>query len=135
MIHQFQGQYRFLSNFHPVEVHYAGHPFPSVENAYQYSKSRLHLGEFQCATAGQARRMGRRFPLRADFESEKLDTMYALVLEKFTRHHELAVRLKATGDSVLVEGNTWGDRFWGICNGTGENHLGRILMRVRWQLG
>ena len=31
----------------------------------------------------------------------------------------------------IVEGNTWGDVFWGVCNGIGENHLGNILMDVR----
>ena len=39
-----------------------------------------------------------------------------------------------TGDSVLIEGNTWGDRVWGVCNGVGENRLGRILMKIRSEL-
>lgn len=41
----------------------------------------------------------------------------------------------ATGDAILIEGNTWGDRFWGVCEGFGQNHLGHVLMRVRVQLG
>jgi hypothetical protein len=31
----------------------------------------------------------------------------------------LATRLLATGDAKLVEGNTSGDRFWGVCRGQG----------------
>lgn len=31
----------------------------------------------------------------------------------------------------IVEHNTWNDTFWGVCNGTGENHLGEILMDLR----
>ena len=36
-----------------------------------------------------------------------------------------------TGQQALVEGNWWGDRFWGVCKGTGENHLGQLLMKIR----
>lgn len=32
------------------------------------------------------------------------------------------------------EGNTWGDKFWGVCDGEGENHLGKLLMEVRAEL-
>ena len=31
----------------------------------------------------------------------------------------------------LIEGNVWNDTFWGVCNGKGHNHLGKILMKVR----
>ena len=40
----------------------------------------------------------------------------------------------ATRDRVLIEGNDWGDTFWGMTDGEGENHLGKILMRVRAEL-
>jgi predicted NAD-dependent protein-ADP-ribosyltransferase YbiA (DUF1768 family) len=60
--------------------------------------------------------------------------METLVREKFTRHAPLAELLVATGDLDLVERNRWRDTFWGVCNGIGENHLGRILMIVRAEL-
>jgi len=43
-------------------------------------------------------------------------------------------RLLATGDQELIEGNTWGDRFWGVCDGEGQNQLGRLLMELRNEL-
>ena len=45
----------------------------------------------------------------------------------------LAAALLATGDAVLQQGNTWGDRYWGkdLRTGEGENHLGRLLMERR----
>uniref|UniRef100_UPI00345E83CD NADAR domain-containing protein n=1 Tax=uncultured Duncaniella sp. TaxID=2768039 RepID=UPI00345E83CD len=46
----------------------------------------------------------------------------------------LAEKLIATGDAELVEGNYWHDTVWGVCDGVGENHLGKILMRVREEL-
>jgi predicted NAD-dependent protein-ADP-ribosyltransferase YbiA (DUF1768 family) len=42
--------------------------------------------------------------------------------------------LLLTGDCELVEGNTWGDKFWGVCDGEGENHLGKLLMKIRAEL-
>jgi hypothetical protein len=32
------------------------------------------------------------------------------------------------------KGNTWNDTVWGICRGVGQNHLGRILMKVRAEI-
>lgn len=39
-----------------------------------------------------------------------------------------------TGDAELIEGNSWGDTFWGECNGIGENNLGKILMKIRKEI-
>lgn len=57
--------------------------------------------------------------------------MAALLAEKFHPGSELAEKLVATSPAELIEGNTWGDRFWGVCNGKGFNHLGRLLMQRR----
>jgi len=63
-IDNFKGEYRWLSNFHMVDVEWQGHIFPSN----------------------------------------------------------------------LVEGNSWNDVWWGVCEGEGENHLGRILMDIRAEI-
>ena len=39
--------------------------------------------------------------------------------------------LLSTGTQELVEGNAWNDRFWGVCKGVGQNHLGKLLMELR----
>lgn len=61
--------------------------------------------------------------------------MEDIVRDKFTRNEDLKAMLLATGDEGLIEGNWWGDTFWGECKGQGENHLGRILMKIRRELG
>jgi len=53
---------------------------------------------------------------------------------KFTKHESLKEKLLATGDEELVEGNDWNDRVWGKVDGVGENHLGRLLMKIRAEL-
>lgn len=57
--------------------------------------------------------------------------MEALVLLKFAQNSDLRYRLLRTGDAYLEETNNWGDKFWGVCDGEGENHLGKIIMKVR----
>jgi predicted NAD-dependent protein-ADP-ribosyltransferase YbiA (DUF1768 family) len=36
-----------------------------------------------------------------------------------------------TGNEELCEFNTWGDTFYGVCNGVGKNILGKLLMEIR----
>ena len=71
---------------------------------------------------------------RADWQAVKLGIMEELVWLKFWTHAHLRVLLLATAACYLEETNTWGDCFWGVCGGCGENHLGKILMRVRERL-
>lgn len=132
-ITSFQGEWRFLSNFWPCEVTLDGMDFPSVEHAYMAAKTTdMNLRSIvqMLPDAAQAKRWGRTIKLRADWDQVKLQIMTDLVRQKFSTS-PLKDKLLATGDAELIEGNTWNDRFWGVCNGRGLNHLGRILMDVR----
>ena len=82
----------------------------------------------------EAKALRRKVKLRSDWEEIKNDMMYEICLNKFEQNPDLAEKLKATGDAILIEGNTWGDKCWGQVNGEGENRLGKILMRVREKL-
>lgn len=136
MINAFMDEYRWLSNFWFVPVTLDGVEYSSVEHAYQAAKT-LDSKEreaFQYAkTAGDAKKLGRNVTFRSDWDEIKLGVMEDLVRQKFQQPY-LAEKLLATGDQELVEGNWWGDRFWGVCKGEGENHLGRILMKIRGEL-
>ena len=73
--------------------------------------------------------------LRPAWDDIKLNVMRDLVWRKFSEDPELRAKLLATGDAELVEGNAWGDTFWGVDqSGKGENHLGKILMETRTRL-
>ena len=139
----FFGSNRFLSNFYPAEVkvgHVAGFEgpatFPTVEHAYQACKTncpRERAAFLLVKTPGDAKRLGRRVTIRADWDDVKLAVMEVLLVQKFS-NPELGRKLLATGDRHLIEVNSWGDRFWGVCEGKGENHLGRLLMETRSKL-
>lgn len=137
MINGFFGKYRFLSNFYDYPVRINGITFRSAENAFQSFKladKSLREKTFATCLANQAKHLGKVIPLRSDWEDIKLDVMYQVVRVKFAFTPWLRARLLETGTQELVEENTWGDIFWGRVNGVGENHLGKILMRIRTEL-
>src|SRR5580693_310981 len=123
IIASFTNQYRFLSNFfvEPDGSHVEGE-YQSAKHILQTNLLRDQYPINLCRdmTPGQAKRWGKRIPLRPDWEQVKLEVMEKFVLNKFLDHAELADNLLATGDIELIEGNHWGDRFWGQCLGTGE---------------
>lgn len=132
----FIGPYRFLSNFWPATVVLDGETYPTVAHAYQAAKTLSAECRAQirgAETAAQARRLGRVVPRRPDWPQVKLRMMEELLRQKFSAG-PLRQQLAATGLALLVEGNTWGDVYWGVCRGRGENHLGRLLMQVREEL-
>lgn len=135
MIGEFQGPNRWLSNFWPCRVVYLGLTFSSVEQAYQAAKCQDldEAASFVNLTPGQAKRRGRLVKQRVDWEEVKVGIMADLLAQKFM-NPVLREQLLSTGHQQLVEGNTWGDTFWGVCRGQGENHLGRLLMTLRAQL-
>lgn len=134
-ITRFNGRYVFLSNFSYDPVWLDGVRYATVEHAYQAAKTcKLHeRAPFQhpLTTPAAAKRMGRHLNMREDWESIKLDVMESLLRRKFL-NPTLCEKLLATGKAELVEGNTWGDVYWGQCPvGNGANHLGRLLMKIR----
>ena len=136
IIDQFHGPYRFLSNFWGAKVTLDGVVYPTVEHAYQAAKT-LDAAERENIRAARApniaKRMGRSVTLRPDWEQVKVSIMLDLLRQKF-RDPRWRGLLLDTGAAELVEGNYWGDTFWGVCNGGGLNQLGLLLMQVRSEL-
>lgn len=136
MIDSFRGEYFFLSNFYECPIIYDGRTFQSTEAAFQSAKTlnpKLR-DEFTKLNPSESKRVGNSVKLREDWEEVKLQVMEDVLRIKFKPGSELAQRLLATGDEELVEGNTWRDRVWGVYNGKGENHLGKLLMKIRGEL-
>lgn len=136
MINRFTGQYKFLSNFYPCEIEYEGLIYSSVEHAFQAAKSldrqeRIKIS--RASSPGMAKTLGRHVELRSDWGIVKDSVMENILRIKF-KDPELKRKLLATGVSELVEGNTWGDTYWGVCNRKGKNMLGKLLMKLRGDL-
>lgn len=130
----FKGDNFFLSNFYVAPVYYQGIRFENNEAAFQAAKCPERVREFCGLSPQKAKRLGRSVELRPDWEEVKYDVMYQVCRAKFLQNTDLARKLVETGDAELIEGNTWDDKVWGVCKGTGENNLGKILMRIRDEL-
>lgn len=133
-ISNFRGRYFFLSNFYPASIRYGNHTFLNNEAAFQAMKCPSRANEFYLLNPSEAKRLGRRVKLREDWEEVKELVMYEICYHKFNQNPDICKMLLDTGDVELIEGNTWGDQVWGVCNGIGENRLGKILMRIRDEL-
>ena len=140
----FRGDKYFLSNMYPcpvaVTIYGTSYIFESAESAYHAMKC-VKAGEqglcdentfkkFIGINGYDAKRMTRQFPLPRDWDWFKMDIMKEIIRAKFTQNPELMKQLKAI-DGPIIEQNTWGDVFWGTCNGKGQNHLGSLLMQMR----
>lgn len=135
-ISKFEKDYFFLSNFYPCKVHYQGRTYKNSEAAYQAQKTlNLELRqEFEALSARDAKKKGRMIELRKDWEEVKDNIMYEICYSKFVNNPIIARKLIATKDAELVEGNTWFDTYWGVCNNVGLNKLGQTLMKVREEM-
>lgn len=132
----FHNEFRFLSNFWPAPIQVDGKWFPTVEHAYQAMKTadkdeweRIRMLE----TPGLAKKAGKKLVIRENWDKLKIPTMRMLLQKKF-RIPELREALLLTHPLELEETNTWWDRFWGVCQGVGENHLGKLLMQIREEI-
>ncbi len=134
-ITDFRGDYRWLSNFHRCEIHFEHLIYPSTEHAYQAAKTldpetRMLFTDLSM-TCRDAKRAGGALELRPDWETVKDKVMRAVCFDKFARHLGLRDMLIGTGDAELIEENQWGDTYWGVCRGEGQNRLGVTLMDIR----
>jgi ribA/ribD-fused uncharacterized protein len=144
-IDRFDGtEHAFLSNFYPSPVviredsrNLERIECATVEHGFQACKALDPVQRRTSAAAptpGEAKKRGRRATLRPDWDAIRDDIMRSLLAQKFRRGSPLGLRLMATEDAELIEGNTWGDRYWGVIDGVGENRLGRLLMERRAEL-
>lgn len=139
-IASFRGRYSFLSNFYscPITVRAFNLEARTAEHAFQSLKTRSReeaVWVLEAPTPAAAKRRGKKVTLRPDWDAVRLEAMEEVLRLKFAPGSPMAAKLVGTGDRELVEGNTWGDRFWGVSKGTGQNHLGRLLMKIRNDLG
>jgi len=151
---RFTGPYFFLSNFAQTPFSMPGMDhlaWPTAEHCYQAAKSPTMAGMEAIRNApgaAEAKAMGRAMPLHPDWDKVKKTVMMQIVMAKFSRNPELLAQLCATRGRYLIEGNTWGDHFWGCVPAetrpqmimplwdpekkwAGHNWLGRILMMAR----
>jgi len=132
--------FKELSTFHSAPFTLDEKAWPTVEHYVQAMKYPADP-EFQeqirqTKTAAQARKLGttKDHPVRDDWPTEQLEVMKKALRAKFEQNASLRNLLLSTGSKELIEISTTDD-FWGRGRkGTGENHLGKLLMELRSSL-
>lgn len=129
-----KGKYAFLSNYYEYPVTYNGITFVSAETAFQLQKYPKEIQEQKKdLKPWEAKPFGRCADININEWNQKRDRiMEEIVRSKFS-DPQLAKRLAAI-KGPIVEDNTWGDTYWGVCNGAGLNKLGKILEKLRDEL-
>jgi len=136
MIKEFQGSYRWLSNFAPVKIILENIEYQSVEHAYMSAKSDDKDWKIFCSniqnTAGDVKRRSKTIKLKEDWNNIKLEIMFECLKQKFSQE-PYKTKLLETKNDYIQEGNNWNDKFWGVCLKTnkGENNLGKLIMKIR----
>jgi ribA/ribD-fused uncharacterized protein len=150
------GKYGFLSNLYPCKlvckIEGNSIEFMSAEHAYQWRKPddkktrewiRMAPYPRLAAIAGHGLLPYDVNPIwnkhvalellgmDEDYWKYKVVIMRGTLLDKFGQNPDLADKLIATGDAILIE-DSKADSYWGVGKkGTGRNMLGRCLMDVR----
>lgn len=134
----FFGEYRWLSNFELTPCSYQCIAYPSAENAYQAAKVvSIHRDAFRTCTPAQAKRLWKNPKFIRSTKTEegwneaRHDIMLGIVVSKFLNNPQLKEKLIETGHKYIEETNWWKDEYWGVCDGRGQNKLGKILTHVR----
>ena len=132
---EFQGNYRWLSNFYPCRIEYFGYVYKSVEHSYQAQKSNSQEWKTYCEKENNpalVRKKSRNIMIIENWDDLKYKIMNDLLELKFSQP-AFKIWLKNTGNSIIEEGNYWGDVYWGIDmkSGKGYNHLGKLIMSIR----
>ena len=137
-IDEFRGQYFCFSNFFERRVIYNSIAYDNNEAAFQAQKESTHEAKlkYMHLPPSNAKAKGRKARLKSKkvWDESKDQIMYEICMCKFTQNKDLQAKLLSTGDAILIEGNTWRDKYWGVYRGVGQNKLGKILMRIREEL-
>jgi N-glycosidase YbiA len=134
--------YGCFSNFSPHGITIAGTYWSTVEHYYQAQK---FVGSVDAAiipliqnaaTPELAATLGRDPTLQfcPDWDTAKIEVMYKAIWQKFFTHTDIRAILLNTNEQLLVEDSA-NDYFWGCgADKTGQNQLGKTLMKVRSEL-
>ena len=133
-------EYGCFSNFSAHRIFLKDKIWKTTEHYFQAQKFagteheekvRLAHSPKEAAELGRNRKL----PLRKDWEKVKDNIMLEALRAKFTQHKDLREILLGTDDTILVE-HTKNDSYWGDGgDGSGKNMLGKLLMKLREELG
>lgn len=132
----YSGKWSCFSNFSAFQIDWRGELWPTSEHAYQAAKfDDRSIAEkiLKAKSPYNAYRIAHEHEdkMDPDWGNKKLTVMEEILHAKLAQHPVVQDKLQKSLDRDLVEDSPT-DGFWGRGpDGNGENHLGKIWMKLR----
>lgn len=136
---EFRGKYWFLSNSSQYPFDYKIgdkiYRFQCVDAAFEASKCPERAEEFVGLLGKEAKALGKTLKkkeIRSDWNDVKLSILKDILREKF-KNHQLAMQLATINEPITFD-NNYHDIYWGLYQGKGQNHLGKLLSDIQIEI-
>jgi ribA/ribD-fused uncharacterized protein len=130
-------EFYVFNNFSAHAIEFRGKLYPTAEHAYQAAKCTDPHGKEEIRKARSpilAKRSANetfRATRDPDWNTKKLAVVEEILRAKLAQHPEAQDALRDSGDEDIVEDSPT-DYFWGAgADGSGQNMLGRLWMKIR----
>ena len=134
-------EFYVFNNFSAHAIEFEGKLYPTCEHAYQSAKCTDAEGKEAIRNARsplEAKRLANETYKSArdpHWSSKKVAVVEEVLRAKLAQHREAQEALRKSGDEEIVEDSPT-DYFWGLgAEGTGQNMLGRLWMKIRAEQG
>lgn len=133
-----ESRWTYLSPFSAHEVEIDGFVYKTAEHAYQALRMEMpaHAAIASASSPLEAWRRAQQAKQDGllDASIDKLKLMEKIFRAKLVQHEDVRLVLHETGDATLLKVIDT-DFYWGTgADGTGENHMGKLWMKLRSEL-
>lgn len=133
--------WHYLSPFSAHQIELWGHVFPTVEHAYHWARFKPGVAQeailkatSPIATLYLSRDLRKTHPTEVLPNFDKDAVMEEIFRAKLQQHPHVAEVLKLTGTRVLLK-EISEDAYWGTGpDGSGQNQMGKLWMKLRAEL-
>ena len=134
MIKSLTNEYKPLSNYFEAKFEFKGIKYRNVINAFvaQFFENETQQRVIAGSIPSRAQTLLKSAPLKMT-EEEQLALMHDIIMEKVKAHKEIK-ELLLNSEGEIINNVSWDDTFWGVMNGEGKNHTGKILESIREEL-
>jgi N-glycosidase YbiA len=130
-------EFYVFNNFSAHAIEFGNKLYPTAEHAYQAAKCTDPKGKEEIRHARSpilAKRLANetyRAARDPNWSHKKLAVVEEILRAKLAQHAEAREALRNSGDEEIIEDSPT-DYFWGAgADGSGQNMLGKIWMRIR----
>ncbi len=137
-IYFYTPKYYALDNFAAFQVEIWGSIFATSEHAYQWKKydgSAPEIAEqiLNATSPNAVKNISDVHKSEVDPDFDKLAVMEEILRTKLAQHDKVRRVLVETGKKTIYE-NSPTDNYWGIGDGSGQNVLGELWMKLRSEI-